>query len=79
MPATYKTHIATAQAALKAAKNTLHSEISAYPSPIFGCDTQFNQLLDERQKVIEALRSLDMTVFVQTPGTLTEHAGVESR
>lgn len=75
----YQTSIASARSALFAAKDALQSEISAYPTPISGCDAQFNHLLADRQKVLEALRMLDSTVFVPTPRTPAEHAGVESR
>ena len=75
----YQTFISTAREALKAAKVALQSEISAYPTPISGCDAQFNHLLADRQKVLEALSTLDAFVFVPTPRTPTEHAGVESR
>lgn len=75
----YQTSISTARSALIAAKNDLQSEIATYPTPISGCDAQFNHLLADRQKVLEALRTLDAAVFVPTPRSPTEHAGVESR
>ncbi len=75
----YQASISQARSALVAAKDSLQSEISAYPTPISGCDAQFNHLLADRQKVLEALRSLDAAVFVPTPRSPTENAGVESR
>ena len=75
----YQISITTARSALVAAKTSLQSEIAAYPTPISGFDAQFNHLLADRQKVLEALRTLDAAVFVPTPRTPTEHAGVESR
>lgn len=35
-------------------------EIAGYPGPIAGCDAQFNHLLAERQRILEALRRLDV-------------------
>jgi hypothetical protein len=60
-------------------KTQIFEEISAYPTPISGCDAQFNYLLAERQKVLDAMRVLDHAVFVPTPRTPTQIAGVESR
>lgn len=68
-----------ARASLKAAKRLLNTEISAYPTPISGCDAQFNHLLGTRQQVSLALYALDEDVFVPTPHTPTAFAGVESR
>lgn len=79
MTPAYQISITNARSALMAAKTSLQSEIAAYPTPISGCDAQFNHLLADRQKVLEALRTLDTAVFVPTPRTPTEHAGVESR
>ncbi len=71
--------ILAARTELKVAKRLLNTEISQYPTPIAGCDVQFNHLLSERQNVLAALDSLAMSVFVPTPRTPTEFAGVESR
>ena len=75
----YQSSISAARSALNAAKQALQSDISQYPTPISGCDAQFNHLLADRQKVLEALRSLDEVVFVPTPRTPTQHVGIESR
>ena len=75
----YTMSIHAAQAALTAARDALNAEISGYPTPISGCDAQFNHLLAERQKVQKALHALEATVFVPTPRTPTPLAGVESR
>lgn len=79
MSPTYENSIKSAQRQLSDARQALNAEIAAYPTPIAGCDAQFNHLLAERQKVLDALRALSETVFVPTPRTPTEHAGVESR
>lgn len=79
MSVKFESAIQVAKNQLLSARNTLNLEISDYPTPISGCDAQFNHLLAERQKVLEALRVLDDAVFVPTPRTPTEFAGVESR
>lgn len=71
--------ILAARAELAAARQILNAEITNYPSPIAGCDAQFNHLLAERQKVLAAIKSLDDFVFVPTPRSPTFEAGVESR
>ena len=71
--------ILAAQSELMLARQLLNDEISRYPTPIAGCDVQFNHLLSERQKVLTALQSLGTSVFVPTPRTPTEFSGVESR
>lgn len=71
--------ILVAKSELATAKRILNGEISRYPTPIAGCDVQFNHLLAERQKVIAALQALDAHVFVPTPRSPTPFAGVEIR
>jgi hypothetical protein len=71
--------ITVARSELARARQLLTCEISDYPTPISGCDAQFNHLLGERQKVLSAIAALDDAVFVPTPRTPTPLAGVESR
>lgn len=75
----YAECLIAARSELTIAKQLLIDEISHYPTPIAGCDVQFNHLLAERQKVQDALRSLDASIFVPTPRSPTPTAGVESR
>lgn len=75
----YQSSIRSAQGQLEAARRLLNTEIADYPTPIAGCDAQFNHLLAERQKVLNAIRVLTEIIFVPTPRTPNEHAGVESR
>lgn len=79
MRAEFEQSIIVARSELAVARQLLNAEIAAYPTPISGCDAQFNHLLAERQRVLAALKSLEDTVFVPTPRTPTESAGVESR
>ncbi|MFK7878786.1 hypothetical protein [Roseobacter sp.] len=71
--------IIAAKSELAVARTLLNAEISSYPTPISGCDAQFNHLLAERQKVLAAIHSLDTDVFVPTPRSPAPSAGVESR
>ena len=79
MAETFDDCILAARAELRAARQLIQNEISSYPAPIAGCDVQFNHLLAERQKVTQALQSLNDPVFVPTPRSPTPGAGVESR
>jgi len=79
MPATFSQQIGDARQALLSARDLLSREIADYPSPISGCDAQFNHLIGERNRVAKALSALEQPVFVPTPRTPTQFAGVESR
>ena len=70
---------AEAEAALQRARAALTEEISDYPTPISGCDAQFNHLLAERRRLTLALQALESPVFIPTPRTPHADAGVESR
>lgn len=58
---------ARARAALAEAAARLEAEIHAYPTPISGCDAQYNHLLAERRRVRRALAALDAPVHIPTP------------
>lgn len=79
MADTHQDHTRIAYDHLTRARRAINAEISQYPTPISGCDAQFNHLLAERQKVQEALSALTRHVFVPTPRSPSEFAGVESR
>jgi hypothetical protein len=51
--------LALARAELQAARWRLTREIAGYPTPIAGCDCQFNHLLSVRAKIAGALAALD--------------------
>lgn len=75
----YKDLLNEAEERLDAAKQLLAAEIAAYPTPISGCDAQFNHLLAERRRIALALEAISVEVFIPTPRTPTRAAGVESR
>ena len=54
-----ETTSAGARADLEAALKRIKDEIADYPGPIAGCDAQFNHLLAERQRILDALRDID--------------------
>lgn len=75
----YEECLAIARSELTLARQSLNAEIANYPTPISGCDAQFNHLLASREKVRRTLQTLDDAVFVPTPRSPTPNAGVESR
>ncbi len=79
MTDTFSECLISAKAELRQARRLLNAEIAEYPTPISGCDAQFNHLIGERQKTLDALDALQAVVFVPTPRTPTQGAGVESR
>jgi hypothetical protein len=66
-------------AAMDELDSVLRAEISAYPTPISGCDAQFNHLLAERQRLADARKALSGPVFVPTPRMPIPASRVESR
>ena len=71
--------LSLARGSVKAALDALTAEIRAYPTPVSGCDAQYNYLIGQRNSVAEALRVLDELHFVATPRTSEPNAGIESR
>lgn len=71
-----KTHLKNSVSAavreLETAKRLVLAELSSYPTPVSGCDAQYNYLLSERTKILGALESLTSPVFVPTPRDLSE-------
>lgn len=71
--------LTVAKAELKMAHQLVQDEIREYPTPISGCDAQFNYLIGLRGSITEALGVLEAPRFVATPRTPSPLAGVESR
>ncbi len=63
-------YVDKAKSDLEAAKRVLNEEINAYPTPIAGCDAQFNYLLQQKRRVLGALQALDADVHIPTPRSL---------
>ena len=71
--------LAVARAELQMARQLLQDEIRDYPTPISGCDAQFNHLIGLRGSISEALRALEAPRFVATPRRMSPADWVESR
>jgi hypothetical protein len=67
MSESYDSLRGAAETALVGARAALDREIAEYPTPISGCDAQFNHLLAERRRLSAALQALGQEVFVPTP------------
>ena len=74
-----ETHLTSAAKELRAAFRLIQSELQEYPTPVSGCDAQYNHLIGTRNAVGAALEALRTPPFVATPRTPTPDAGVESR
>ncbi len=59
--------IQTARRHLVTARDALDAEIRQYPTPVSGCDAQYNHLLAERRRAHEALQVLDADIHIPTP------------
>lgn len=59
--------ITLAKNELQVAKQKIAHEIAGYPTPVAGCDAQFNHLLAQRHKVDGALAALADEVQTPTP------------
>ncbi len=75
----YSECLAIARQELRLAQLALRRDIADYPTPIAGCDEQFNHLLDQSERVRNALAALDTCHFVPTPRKLNTGQGIESR
>jgi hypothetical protein len=68
-----------ARKALTEAYDTVSGEIRTYPTPISGCDAQFNRLLEMRDQIGQARATLEVPAFVPTPRRLVPGDRYESR
>ena len=71
--------VTVAKAELHAARHLIQNELREYPTPVSGCDAQYNYLIGLRGAVLDALHALEGPRFVATPRTPTPSAGIESR
>ena len=75
----YETALKVAVAELQQARKLLAVEIAEYPTPISGCDAQFNRLLSDRTRIATAIRAAENQPFVATPRQLEPGVSLESR
>lgn len=68
----YEVKLRAALEALQEAKELLHQELSAYPTPISGCDQQYIRLISDRTRISQAVQNLHKTPFVATPRNLDD-------
>ncbi len=76
---THEDCVTVARAELEMARQLIQDEIRDYPTPVSGCDAQYNFLIGQRGSISDALRALEGPRFVATPRTPSPSAGVESR
>lgn len=77
--ASYEPNLTDALTALRVARSQLGVEIASYPTPISGCDAQFNRLLSDRTRIANAIRAIENQPFIATPRQLAPSASLESR
>ena len=70
--------LSEAKQALEKARLGLAEAIGQYPTPIYGCDAQFNSLLAQCCQAGLAIGALRTNIFIPTPRSPTAVAGVES-
>ena len=75
----YETHLKRALCELLQAHADISDELRAYPTPVSGCDAQYNHMIGVRNAVSSALQSLRTPPFVATPRSPVPQAGIESR
>ena len=63
----HTSHSSRAIRALSDLRAELDTEISNYPTPISGCDAQYNHFLAERRRIHAALQALQEEVHIATP------------
>lgn len=79
MDNSYSECVQVAQQELQLAVRLLQDEMKSYPTPIAGCDAQFNHLLAEQQRIRNALDALRAAQFVATPRQPDIGSRIESR
>jgi hypothetical protein len=75
----YQKALDRARLALAEARRDIIDEMRSYPTPVSGCDAQYNHLIAQRSAISDALDALAHPPFVATPRQLTAERRVESR
>lgn len=71
--------LAAARRNLQRAEHLISAELRAYPTPVSGCDVQYNYLLGQRSSIRAALSALAEPQFVATPRLQAPGDRIESR
>ena len=75
----YTEHVVAAEKQLRLAIKSISQELADYPTPISGCDVQYNHLLAQRAKLELVLHAFDKEIFVATPRQLNQGDEIETR
>lgn len=75
----YEDCLTVARAELQKAEALIRDEIANYPTPVSGCDVQYNYLIGQRASIGRALDHLAAPAFVATPRVQAVGDRVESR
>lgn len=75
----YETALRRASDELETARELISEELRGYPTPVSGCDAQYNHLIGTRNAITAALEAIRTPPFVATPRSPSPGAGVESR
>jgi len=75
----YESSLNAALSELLIAQRQVGKEISNYPTPISGCDAQFNQLLSDRSRIVNTINALKLQPFVPTPRVLEPGLHIDNR
>lgn len=75
----YEDCLTVARTELREAERLIADELRAYPTPVSGCDAQYNYLLGQRGSIRDALLALSGPRFVSTPRLQSPGDRVESR
>lgn len=62
----YEVNLDDALKELRLAKELIGAVIAKYPTPISGCDAQFNHLLSDRARLSIALTAMENPPFIPT-------------
>ena len=75
----YEDRLRRAAEDLEIAQRQIQDALRNYPSPVSGCDAQYNHLIGLRGSISQARRLLQAPRFVATPREPERGARVESR
>lgn len=75
----YENSLTKAAQALTEARDLISRDLTDYPTPVSGCDAQYNRLISDRTRITNALAVLADRPFVATPRVMELGAKVESR
>jgi uncharacterized protein YdcH (DUF465 family) len=60
------------QGHLRVSRDTIQDEIRNYPTPIAGCDQQFNHLLERRDQIDDEISRIDEAILNHQPHVIAD-------